>query len=136
MWLPLLGVALVAFDADVPTIFNDSLSLLGHASAGVALFTSGIILAGYRIVVNGPVVFLVLIKNIVQPALVCAGILWLGYSNPLLGEAVVTSALPPVALVVMLAAQYRVAIPETASALFISTMSSLLTMSVFIWFLL
>ena len=47
-----------------------------------------------------------------------------------------TSALPPVTLVVLLAVQYRVAIPETASALLFSTLGSLITMSVFIWFLL
>jgi len=49
---------------------------------------------------------------------------------------VVTSALPPVTLVVLLAVQYRVAIPETASALLFSTLGSLLTMGAFIWFLL
>ncbi len=136
VWLPFLGFVLVIFDVDTPEVFDNSLSLLGHASAGVALFTAGIILAGYKIIVNTPVMFLVFLKNVVQPGLVCAGMLWLGYGDPLLGEAVVTSALPPVTLVVMLAVQYRVAIPETASALLFSTLGSLLTMSAFIWFLL
>jgi malonate transporter len=136
VWLPFLGFVLVLFDVDTPKVFDNSLALLGHASAGVALFTAGIILAGYKFVVNTPVMFLVFVKNVVQPGLVCAGMLWLGYGNPLLGEAVVTSALPPVTLVVLLAVQYRVAIPETASALLFSTLGSLITMSVFIWFLL
>lgn len=136
VWLPFLGFVLLMFDVDVPSVFNDSLGLLGHASAGVALFTAGIILAGYKILVNGTVMFLVFLKNVVQPGLVGAGMLWMGYGEPLLGEAVVTSALPPVTLVVMLAVQYRMAIPETASALMFSTLGSLLTMSVFIWLLL
>lgn len=136
VWLPLAGFVLVLFDVDTPEVFDNSLSLLGNASAGVALFTAGIILAGYKIIVNTPVMFLVLLKNVVQPGLVCAGMLWLGYGDPMLGEAVVTSALPPVTLVVLLAVQYRVAIPETASALLFSTLGSLITMSVFIWFLL
>jgi len=136
VWLPFLGIVLVLFNVDLPEVFDNSLGLLGHASAGVALFTAGIILAGYKIVVTKPVAALVVIKNVVQPGLVCAGMLWLGYGDPLLGEAVVTSALPPVTLVVLLAVQYRVAIPETASALLFSTLGSLLTMSVFIWFLL
>lgn len=136
VWLPFSGFVLVIFDVDTPKVFDDSLALLGHASAGVALFTAGIILAGYKIIVNTPVMSLVFIKNVVQPGLVCAGMLWLGYGDPLLGEAVVTSALPPVTLVVMLAVQYRVAIPETASALLFSTLGSLLTMSAFIWLLL
>ncbi len=136
VWLPLLGFALVAIDVEVPKVFNDSLMLLGHAAAGVALFTSGIILAGYKITFTMPVGVLVLIKNVVQPALVFAGMMWLGYSDPILGQTVVTTALPAVTLVVMLAVQYRVAIPETASALLISTFGSLVTLSVFIWFLL
>ena len=136
VWLPFLGFVLVLFDVDTPEVFDNSLSLLGNASAGVALFTAGIILAGYKIIVNTPVMFLVLLKNVVQPGLVCAGMLWLGYGDPMLGEAVVTSALPPVTLVVLLAVQYRVAIPETASALLFSTLGSLITMSAFIWFLL
>jgi len=136
VWLPFVGFVLVLFDVDPPEVFDNSLSLLGNAAAGVALFTAGIILAGYKIIVNVPVMWLVVLKNVVQPGLVCAGMLWLGYGNPLLGEAVVTSALPPVTLVVLIAVQYRVAIPETASALLFSTLGSLLTMSVFIWFLL
>jgi malonate transporter len=64
------------------------------------------------------------------------GLLWLGFGNPLLGQAVVTTALPAVTLVVMIAVQYNRAIPETASALLISTFGSLLTLSVFIYFLL
>jgi len=136
VWLPLLGFALVAIDVEVPKVFNDSLMLLGHAAAGVALFTSGIILAGYKITFTMPVGVLVLIKNVVQPALVFAGMMWLGYRDPILGQTVVTTALPAVTLVVMLAVQYRVAIPETASALLISTFGSLLRLSVFIWFLL
>jgi malonate transporter and related proteins len=131
VWLPFLGFVLVMFDVDVPEVFDNSLSLLGQASAGVALFTAGIILAGYKVIVNRPVFFLVFLKNVVQPGLVCAGMLWLGYGNPLLGEAVVTSALPPVTLVVMLAVQYRVAIPETASALLFSTVGSVVTISAF-----
>jgi len=136
VWLPFLGFVLVLFNVDTPTVFDNSMALLGHASAGVALFTAGIILAGYKIVVSTPVTLLVILKNVVQPGLVCAGMLWLGYGNPQLGEAVVTSALPPVTLVVLLAVQYRVAIPETASALLFSTLGSLLTMGAFIWFLL
>jgi hypothetical protein len=135
VWLPLTGFILVRLDVPVPKPFPDSLGLLGHASAGVALFASGIILAGYKIVVNGPVLFLVFVKNIVQPSLVLGGMLWFGYGNPMLGEAVLTAALPSVVLVVMLSVQYQVAEREAASALFISTLASLITMSAFIMYL-
>jgi len=136
VWLPMLGFILVLVDVEVPKPFADSLSLLGHASAGVALFASGIILAGYKIAVNGPVLFIVLVKNVVQPLLVLGGMLWFGFANPILSEAVLTTALPSVSLIVMLSVQYNVAAREAASALFISTLVSLLTMSAFIAYLL
>ncbi|ODR97026.1 hypothetical protein AUC69_12940 [Methyloceanibacter superfactus] len=136
VWLPLLGFVIVLMDVKLPAVAFNSLSLLGNASAGVALFTSGIILAGFQVVVNRPVLFLVFVKNILQPSLVLAAMLSLGYRNPILGEAVLTTALPPIVLVVMLSVQYKVAARETASALLISTLGSLLTMSVFMSLLL
>jgi predicted permease len=133
VWLPFSGFVLVILDVDLPKLVTQCLSLLGHSSAGVALFSAGIVLASYKIMVTKPVVILVFIKNVVQPGLVCAGMLALGYGDPLLGQTVVSTALPAVTLVVMLAVQYRVAIPEAASALLISTFGSLLTMSAYIW---
>jgi malonate transporter and related proteins len=136
VWVPFLGFVLVMLDVAMPEVAQNSLALMGNASAGVALFTAGIVLAGYKIIVNAPVMFLVFLKNVVQPGLVCLGMLALGYGEPLVGEAVVTSALPPITLVVMLAVQHRFAIPETASALLFSTLGALVTMGAFIWFLL
>jgi malonate transporter len=133
VWLPTIGFVLVPFGVELPKIVDQSLLLLGHSSSGVALFASGIILAGYKVTFSVPVLSLVFIKNVAQPALVCVGMLALGYKNPTLGQTVVTTALPAVALVVMLAVQFRTAIPEAASALMISTFGSLLTISLFIW---
>lgn len=133
VWLPSAGVLMVLLGVDLPQVVDQSLSLLGHSSSGVALFASGIILAGYKVKLSVPVLSLVFIKNVLQPALVCLGMLALGFENPILGQTVVTTALPAVALVVMLAVQFRTAIPEAASALLISTFGSLLTISLFIW---
>ncbi|WP_108680792.1 AEC family transporter [Methyloceanibacter sp. wino2] len=133
VWLPSAGVVMVLLGVDLPQVVDQSLSLLGHSSSGVALFASGIILAGYNVKFSVPVLSLVFIKNVLQPALVCLGMLSLGYKDPILGQAVVTTALPAVSVVVMLAVQFRTAIPEAASALLISTFGSLLTISLFIW---
>jgi predicted permease len=135
VWLPLFGFIMVLLNVSLPQVFADSLDLLGQASAGVALFASGIILAGYKVIVNRPVMVVVFVKNILQPALVLGAMAWLGYGGPLLGQAVLTSALPSVVLSVMLAVQYQVAAREAASALLISTVGSMLTIGVFIWFL-
>ena len=53
---------------------------------------------------------------------------WLGYRNPIVSEAVLTTAIPAMPIVTMLALQYRVREAEAASAVFLSVICSLITM--------
>ena len=85
-----------------------------------------------NIMFNWRVVFFVFLKNIVQPALVLGGLRWLGYGNPTVSGAVLTTAIPAMPIVVMLALQYRVVQAEAASAVFLSVIGSLITMGIFI----
>ncbi|MBV8429938.1 MAG: AEC family transporter [Solirubrobacterales bacterium] len=132
VWFPLLGLALVLMGIHVPALLAGSLAVLGHAAAGIALFTVGIILAAYRVRVNRFVLSLVSVKNLLQPALVCVGLLAVGCTRPLLGEAVMTAALPMITLIPILAARYHLAETEAASAMFLSFVGSLLTLGLFI----
>ncbi|MBV8296262.1 MAG: AEC family transporter, partial [Acidimicrobiia bacterium] len=132
VWFPLLGFTLVLMGIRVPALIAGSLALLGHAAAGVALFTVGIILASYQVKVNRFVLSLVSVKNIVQPALIWLGLLVVGCTTPLLGEAVMTAALPMITLVPILAARYQLAETEAASAMFLSFAASVLTLGLFI----
>jgi predicted permease len=132
VWLPLLGVIMVLSGRSLPPLLTNALTLLGQSASGVALFAAGIILAAHTLRVTGPVVALAVLKNIVQPVLVWVSLVMLGYRNPLLGEAVVTTALPLLVTVAMLAVQYQVAEAEAASALVISMVSSLVTVAGFI----
>ena len=116
----------------IPQLIVHSLSLLGHASGGVALFACGIVLASGKIKVNRYVLFFVFLKNIMQPALVLGGLRWIGYGNPVVSEAVLTTAIPTMPIVIMFALQYRIAQEEAASSVFLSVMGSIVTMGVFI----
>ena len=78
------------------------------------------------------VLFLVFLKNILEPALVLGGLRWIGYGNPIVSEAVLTTAIPTMPIVIMFALQYRTAEAEAASAVFLSVMGSIVTMGVFI----
>jgi malonate transporter len=75
---------------------------------------------------------LALLKNIVQPALVLVGLLSLGYGAPIVPEAVLTTAIPVMPIVIVLAVQYHVSEARAASALFLSVIGSIFTMGVFI----
>ena len=132
VWAPVLAFAIVLSGARIPQLIVHSLSMLGHASGGVALFASGIVLASGTIKVNWYVLFFVFLKNIVQPALVLGTLRWLGYGNPIVSAAVLTTAMPAMPIVIMLAVQYRVAEAEATSAVFLSVICSVITMGVFI----
>jgi predicted permease len=106
--------------------------MLGHAAGGVAQFGSGIVIASGTIKVNRYVLFIVFLKNIVQAALVLGGLRWLDYGNPIVSEAVLTTAIPAMPMVIMLAVQYRALEAEAASAVFLSVIASVITMGVFI----
>lgn len=132
MWAPLLAFALALCDVKIPPILAHGLSLLSQASGGVAIFASGIILAGYKIKIDWTVSSLVVLKNVVQPALVLGGLLWFGYGNPVVAKAVLTTAIPTMPIVIVLAVQYRVSEARASSALFLSVVGSIVTMGVFI----
>jgi malonate transporter and related proteins len=132
VWAPVLAFIIVLCGFQIPQLIVHAFSLLGAASGGVALFACGIVLASGKIKVNGSVLFFVLLKNIMQPALVLIGLRWIGYGNPTVSEAVLTTAIPTMPIVIMFALQYHVAQAEAASAVFLSVMGSVVTMGIFI----
>ena len=101
-------------------------------ASGVALFASGIMLAAYKIQIDRTALSLALLKNIVQPALVLVGLRSLGYGAPIVPEAVLTTAIPSMPIVIVLAVQYHVLEGRASSALFLSVIGSMFTIGVFI----
>jgi malonate transporter and related proteins len=133
VWAPVLAFVLVLCNVRIPSIADHGLSLLGQASGGVALFASGIMLAAYKIEIDLTAISLALLKNIVQPALVLVGLLSLGYGGtPIVPEAVLTTAIPVMPIVIVLAVQYHVREARASSALFFSVIGSMFTMGIFI----
>jgi hypothetical protein len=51
-------------------------------------------LAAYKIKIDWSVLLLVLLKNIPEPSLVLGSLLWLGHGDPVVPEAVPTTAIP------------------------------------------
>ena len=132
VWAPVLAFIIVLSGFHFPQLIVHAFSLLGQASGGVALFACGIVLASGKIKVNRYILLFVFLKNIMQPALVLGGLRWIGYGNPIVSEAVLTTAIPAMPIVIMIALQYRIAQAEAASAVFLSVMCSIVTMGAFI----
>lgn len=76
VWAPLLGVLVAAFKVHLPDFANRSLSVMGNATAGGALFLTGLIVSAQRFTLDGRVIAAVVAKNLLQPAL-CLGVAWM-----------------------------------------------------------
>jgi hypothetical protein len=132
VWAPVLAFVIVLSGLRIPRLVVDSLFMLGHASGGVALFAAGCVLASAAIKVNRYVLSAVFLKIIAQPALVLGGLRWLGYGDPIVSEPALTTAIPAMPIVIMLAVQYRVAEAEAASAVSLSMIGSVITIGAFV----
>src|SRR5579862_6744284 len=132
VWAPVLAFVVVLCGLHIPKLLIHSMAMLGSASGGVAMFACGIVLASGKIEIDETVLSLVLLKNILQPALVLIGLRWIGYGDPIVSEAVLTTAIPTMPLVIMFAMQYRIEEGEAASAVFLSVVGSVVSMGIFI----
>ncbi|RAI43469.1 AEC family transporter [Rhodoplanes roseus] len=136
VWGPLLGFVMVLLDIPLPSPLMKSFDLLGAATAGVALFSSGITLYSQRVMFNLPIAVSTLSRNVLVPAVVWAAVMPLGViSDAQVKEAVIALAIPSAVVCVILAVQFRAAEREIASTIFWSTILSLPTVGLFIWLL-
>jgi predicted permease len=72
VWAPVLGVLAVVIDLDLPTYADKSLTIFGSATAGTALFLTGLVASAQRFNLNWSVGWSVFTKNFMQPALCLA----------------------------------------------------------------
>jgi predicted permease len=56
VWAPLIGLAIVLVGVHVPQVFDNMLTLIGSTTSGVSIFLAGLIIAAYRIKLNGEVI--------------------------------------------------------------------------------
>jgi malonate transporter and related proteins len=77
-WAPVLGVLASVAKVHMPTYLDKSLTILGGATEGTALFVTGLIASAQRFNLNWGVGWAVLGKNVLQPALCLAVALLFG----------------------------------------------------------
>jgi len=132
VWAPILGLALVLLDVHLPTPLVGAMGLLGSATAGVALFASGVVLRAYRPTFSLPVVVSTVGRLVVVPGLALAILPLFGLHLRLVSYPVVSLSLPSPVLLVILAVRFDVAERESASVLLYTYIFSAVTMAAFI----
>ncbi|WP_263358158.1 AEC family transporter [Acidicapsa ligni] len=130
LWAPVLGILSVLVGIHVPTEVSSSLSMIGSATAGVAVFTVGLILAAHAFRFSRAVVLGTIGRITIQTALLFALLRWMHISGPFAREALVCASFPMATVVVLFAAKYKTLEDETASILLLSTTSLFVTVPV------
>lgn len=68
-WAPMLGLLTVLIGFHLPSYLDRSLTIFSSATAGSALFLTGLVVSVQRFQLTGGVIWAVFVKNILQPAL-------------------------------------------------------------------
>jgi predicted permease len=129
---PLFGITLVMLGITVPAPLIHATNLMGVSSAGISLFSSGIILQAQKPKLTVAVSVLSLIRTALIPALVLM-VLWkLGQPRAIQQQAVIALGLPAGTMQVIFAVKYHVNEQENSSLLLFSNVASLFTLAIFI----
>jgi malonate transporter and related proteins len=133
VWAPLAGMAFSLIGIHIPDVAGRMLNLIGQCTAGVALFLTGLILSAqpFRLEMNA--VTGVILKNVVQVALMFAFVRLLGVPAPAARQGVLLAAVPAGFFGTVFGARYGVASIEASSTLIASTLFSVVTLSLVIY---
>ncbi len=133
----IVGLSAAVFKFTPPVPVDKAIGLLAAAAAPCALFTMGVT-AALRPLKTVPVelTWLVPIKLLIHPLLVYSLLTWLGPFEPVyVKTAVMLASLPSATNVFVLAQQYGVWQERASSAVVVSTLTAMVTVTMVIYFL-
>ena len=124
---PILGMVLTLGNVLMPRLLVSSLTLIGVAAGGVALFLTGLILSSQPFKLNRNVASGTVLKNIVHPLFAAILVAALAVA-PLIGrEAIILSAVPSGFFGILFGLRYGVVSRDAGSTLVASTILSAAT---------
>jgi predicted permease len=133
VWAPILGAVLVLLGVKLPPLAEDSVKLIGNTAGGTALFALGVMLSGLTPRLDKTSITVLVLKNFLQPALALALALLFHFSGVLSKGVVLAAACPCATASAMLASTYRIDEQPTTSAVFVSNISGVFTMALWIF---
>lgn len=133
VWAPVLGAVLVLLDVDFPKEIDAGLALIGSTTGGASLFLAGLIIASYTVKINREIVFNIVGKMLVQPALMAVLVMLFAIHNPLGREGILLCAIPASAVAPIFAARYKVYESESASTVVVDSLLMLVTFTIAVY---
>lgn len=130
---PLLGLLFSTSALPLPKVASNYLDLMAAAVSPAALFALGLSLVGHKLIGNvGQVIWLALLKAVVNPTLTFLLVVYVFAMDPLWSQAaVILSAMPAAVNAYVIAQQYNVYFKTVSSVIVMSTAISMVT--IFFW---
>lgn len=132
---PILGLICSVLHIQVPQVVAHSFDLIGKSTSGVSLFTLGLIMASYKIVLSREVYFNIFMKNILQPILMWVLIGFFHLKGIMAKEVMLLCAMPTATISTMFGLKYGVSEIESSSSTILGTIFSIITLSFLISFM-
>jgi len=105
---PILGLVLVLMHISLPSLVSDTLRLFGRATAGVALFTLGVLLSRLKLRMDRSIGAVIILKNLVMPALALGLSMLFRLQPPLARGAIIAMACPSGTFGALLSAKFQI----------------------------
>lgn len=132
VWAPLAGVIVALLRFPLPDVATSSLTLIGNATSGVALFALGLVLSGQKLRIGRAALLNVGFKVAVQPVFMLLLAVLLGVVGVYRREMILLAALPTASMTAMFAVEYDVYVTESDATILLSTIISIATLGVVI----
>lgn len=125
---PLVGIIVSFSGLKLPMGISSAMALIGDSAPGLSLFTMGVTMAGYKIVISREVVLMVFIKSIFSPIVMFFVTATMGIQGILANEIIILGALPTATIAPMFSMKYGVYNMESSNATVVGTMFSVVTL--------
>jgi len=132
VFAPFCGMFFVLGGIPLPRVLAAGFRLIGSASAGIAIFATGLMLEASRFRLSKEVAFEAGIKMIAVPSLVVGLAFLCGIHGALLSECIVVSALSSGLLGMMIASREGIYVEQAASATMLTSVSLVIFLPIWI----
>ena len=129
MWAPAIGILLSLLGIKLPPLLDDSLNLLGKATAGVSLLCLGLIMSSVKLKLSSEVWTNMGYKLLLHPALMVAAALLLSIKGVYVQQMILLCALPSATIPAMFANEAGAYRSEATTSILVSTVLSIITFS-------
>jgi hypothetical protein len=130
---PLLAIALVLVNVDLPGVVSSSFKLLGSTVGGISLFASGIILQSQKLTFSMPAAISSAARLLIIPGLTYAALSLIGIAGDERKMSVLALSLAAAPMQVILSTRYKTDEQENAAVLLYTNVLCIPTLALFIW---